>query len=301
MSTKLTNYLQFCSSLKRLDPKTTKAYRIDIAQFESYLDQRTVNQVTREDIREYISFLNDHYKPRTVKRKIASIKGYISFLTEEGNLSQNPFTGMRISFPKSLSLPRTIPLKTIGRMLEVVHEEEQKVDSRRGSFRALRDAAVVELLFATGVRISELCSIREEDIDLSEGLVFIHGKGNRERIIEIENAEVLDTLIKYNQVKQASSGVFFLNNRGNPLSDQSARRIIENCAKSVVPGKHITPHMFRHSFATLLLEEDVDIRYIQQLLGHSSISTTQIYAHVSSEKRRAILSAKHPRNKIAII
>lgn len=209
MSTKLANYLQFCSSLKRLDPKTTKAYRIDIAQFESYLDQRTVDQVNREDIREYISFLNGHYKPCTVKRKISSIKGYISFLTEEGNLSQNPFTGMRISFPKSLSLPRTIPLKTIGQMLEAVHEKERKVDSRYGSFRALRDAAVVELLFATGVRVSELCGIREEDTDLSEGLVFIHGKGNRERIIEIENAEVLDTLIKYNQVKEASSGVFF--------------------------------------------------------------------------------------------
>ena len=132
-------------------------------------------------------------------------------------------------------------------------------------------------------------------------ILIIHGKGNRERIIEIENDEVLDTLIKYNQVKEVSSDAFFLNNRGNPLTDQSARRIIENCAKSVDPSKHITPHMFRHSFATLLLEEDVDIRYIQQLLGHSSISTTQIYAHVSSEKRRAILSSKHPRNKIAII
>ena len=149
------------------------------------------------------------------------------------------------------------------------------------------------------MRVSELCGIKEQDLDLLDGTVFIHGKGNRERIVEIENEEVLKTLKKYNESKPRHTEYFFLNNRGNPLSDQSARRIIESCAKAVDPARHITPHMFRHSFATLLLEEDVDIRYIQQLLGHSSISTTQIYAYVSSEKRRMILSTRHPRNKIS--
>lgn len=295
----VTAYLIQCKEQKRLDAKTVKAYRIDITQFEDYI-QTNDNQYDREALRGFIAFLNQKYKPRTVKRKIASVKGYLSFLQDEELIADNPFIGMRISLPKSLSIPRTIPLRTIHAMLVEAHNHEGHAVTSFSHLCALRNTAVIELLFATGMRISELCGIAEKDLDLSEGLVFIHGKGNRERIVEIANCEVLSALKKYDQAKPKHTKVFFLNNRGNPLTDQSARRIIENCAKKVDPYRHITPHMFRHSFATMLLEEDVDIRYIQQMLGHSSISTTQIYAHVSSEKRRAILSTKHPRNKMTI-
>lgn len=300
MSTELNDYLAYCKDVKRLDSKTTKAYRIDITQFENYMSQKKIDQIHREDIREYVSFLNTHYKPRSVKRKIASIKGYYVFLLEDDRLTKNPFEGMRISLPKSLYLPRTVPLTTIGNILQEVHQTEKNAGSKYMHFCALRDSAVIEMLFATGMRISELCGLNERDVDLSNGIIFIHGKGNRERMIKIDNAEVLDTLLKYSRIKETKKEFFFQNNRGGPLSDQSARRIIENHAKTVDPNKHITPHMFRHSFATLLLEEDVDIRYIQQLLGHSSISTTQIYAHVSSEKLRKLLHERHPRNKITI-
>ena len=295
----VTAYLIQCKEQKRLDAKTLKAYRIDITQFEDYI-QRNDSQYDREALRGFIAVLNQKYKPRTVKRKIASVKSYLSFLQDEEVISDNPFIGMRISLPKSLTIPRTIPLRTINAMLVEAHNFEGHTVTSFSHFCALRNTAVIELLFATGMRISELCGIAEKDLDLSEGLVFIHGKGNRERIVEIANCEVLAALKKYDQAKPKHIKSFFLNNRGNPLTDQSARRIIENCAKKTDPFRHITPHMFRHSFATMLLEEDVDIRYIQQMLGHSSISTTQIYAHVSSEKRRAILSTKHPRNKMTI-
>lgn len=295
----VTAYLIQCKEQKRLDAKTLKAYRIDITQFEDYI-QSNDSQYDREALRGFIAVLNQKYKPRTVKRKIASVKSYLSFLQDEEVISDNPFIGMRISLPKSLTIPRTIPLRTINAMLVEAHNFEGHTVTSFSYFCALRNTAVIELLFATGMRISELCGIAEKDLDLSEGLVFIHGKGNRERIVEIANCEVLAALKKYDQAKPKHIKAFFLNNRGNPLTDQSARRIIENCAKKADPFRHITPHMFRHSFATMLLEEDVDIRYIQQILGHSSISTTQIYAHVSSEKRRAILSTKHPRNKITI-
>lgn len=293
----VTAYLIQCKEQKRLDAKTLKAYRIDITQFEDYI-QSNDSQYDREALRGFIAVLNQKYKPRTVKRKIASVKSYLSFLQDEELISDNPFIGMRISLPKSLTIPRTIPLRTINAMLVEAHNFEGHTVTSFSHFCALRNTAVIELLFATGMRISELCGIAEKDLDLSEGLVFIHGKGNRERIVEIANCEVLAALKKYDQAKPKHIKSFFLNNRGNPLTDQSARRIIENCAKKTDPFRHITPHMFRHSFATMLLEEDVDIRYIQQMLGHSSISTTQIYAHVSSEKRRAILSTKHPRNKM---
>lgn len=295
----VTSYLIHCKEQKRLNAKTVKAYRIDITQFEDYVLSNDC-KYEREAIRGFIAFLNQKYKPRTVKRKIASVKGYLSFLQSEGMVTDNPFIGMRISLPKSLSIPRTIPLRTINAMLVETHRFERSAVTPFSHLCALRNTAVIELLFATGMRISELCGIAEKDLDLSEGVVFIRGKGNRERIVEIANSEVLSALKKYDQAKSKHIESFFLNNRGKPLTDQSARFIVENCAKKVDPTHHITPHMFRHSFATMLLEEDVDIRYIQQILGHSSISTTQIYAHVSSEKRRAILSTKHPRNKITI-
>ena len=300
ISERLPNFLQFCESQKRLDPKTVKAYRIDIVQFEAFLDGCQSNAVSRETVRSYLSYLNQHFKPRSVKRKIASVKAFVAYLVEEGFLSENPFSTIHINYPKSLALPRTIPLNTIRAILVEAYHQINIAKTTAQKLNAIRNVALIELLFATGMRISEVCSLREKELDLSEGIVFIHGKGNRERIVELANKEVLNILAQYNRSKISHSEYFFLNNRGNPLSDQSARRIVENLANAVDPSRHVTPHMFRHSFATLLLEEDVDIRYIQALLGHSSISTTQIYAYVSSQKRRAILTDRHPRNKLSV-
>ena len=217
----VTAYLIQCKEQKRLDAKTLKAYRIDITQFEDYI-QSNDSQYDREALRGFIAVLNQKYKPRTVKRKIASVKSYLSFLQDEELISDNPFIGMRISLPKSLTIPRTIPLRTINAMLVEAHNFEGHTVTSFSHFCALRNTAVIELLFATGMRISELCGIAEKDLDLSEGLVFIHGKGNRERIVEIANCEVLAALKKYDQAKPKHIKSFFLNNRGNPLTDQSA-------------------------------------------------------------------------------
>lgn len=165
----------------------------------------------------------------------------------------------------------------------------------------LRDIAVLELLFATGVRVSELCSLQYNDMRLDEGEIKIYGKGAKERFVQIANTDVLEALYSHQEVYKdiiAQAGTFFVNRLGKPLSDQSARDIVDKYSKLAGVQTHVTPHMFRHSFATLLLEEGVDIRYIQRLLGHSSIVTTQIYTHVAGRKQRDILSAKHPRNKI---
>lgn len=297
---RLPSFLQFCETQKRLDPKTVKAYRIDIVQFTAFLGECQNNAVSKETVRSYLAYLNQHFKLRSVKRKIASVKAFVSYLIEEGFLSENPFSTLHISYPNSLTLPRTIPLNIIRAMLVEAYHQVNIAKTTAQKINATRNVALIELLFATGMRISEVCRLQETELDLSEGIVFIRGKGNRERIVELANKEVLNILAQYNQTKNSHSEYFFLNNRGKPLSDQSARRIVENLANAVDPSRHITPHMFRHSFATLLLEEDVDIRYIQALLGHSSISTTQIYAYVSSQKRRAILADRHPRNKLFV-
>ena len=153
------------------------------------------------------------------------------------------------------------------------------------------------------MRISELCSLKIEQIDLTEYIIKIYGKGSKERLIQICNHNVQELLQKH--IKERSQDIsnndyLLINRLHNRLSEQSVRNMITNYAKQAGIPLHITPHMFRHSFATLLLEEDVDIRYIQQMLGHSSITTTQIYTHTSINKQKSILTIKHPRNNLNI-
>lgn len=300
LSTSVQQYLTYCKSQKDLDEKTIKAYKIDLAQFCSHL-ARYDSIITRESILSYISCLNAHFKPRSVKRKIASVKVFCGYLYEEQLLDENPFLGMRLKLQPSHTLPRVIPLRVIEQMLTEAHRKVHHAKSAATRKIALREAAVMELLFATGMRVSELCGLANQDVDLAEGLIRIRGKGRKERMIQIENQEVIQILTAYREAEQPNeSNFFFLNRRGCPLSDQSVRLILNKYVKVIDAQLHITPHMFRHSFATLLLDADVDLRYIQHLLGHSSISTTQIYTHVSSSKLRSILATKHPRNSITI-
>ena len=161
----------------------------------------------------------------------------------------------------------------------------------------------MELLFATGMRISELCTLKNGDVDLENGIVLIYGKGSKERRIQIGNEEVIGVLKKYRndfRVEIKSCGYFFVNQSGRVLSDQAVRRMINKYATLAAIELHITPHMFRHTFATALLEADVDIRYIQEMLGHSSINITEIYTHVTTSKQRDILATKHPRKNFKI-
>lgn len=149
---------------------------------------------------------------------------------------------------------------------------------------------------STGLRISEVCNLKKDDVNINEKYIRILGKGSKERILQIENEDVLKSLKEYKILTANENEYYFFNNRiGRKLSEQSVRNIIYDITKNAHIKQHITPHMFRHSFATMLLEEDVDIRYIQKILGHSSITTTQIYTHVTSNKQREILKEKNPK------
>jgi len=245
----------------------------------------------------YIVSLHQVYKPRSIRRKVASVKAFCGYLEYEGLLKENPFAKLRLKLDPPLILPRTISLPDIEGILVEAYKAKKKTP---GDI-PLRDVAVLELLFATGVRVSELCALKPSDVRLTEGEVKIYGKGAKERFVQIANPAVLQALREYQTAcieKIEKSNSFFINRLGRPLSDQSVRNIVRKYAEQAGVEQHVTPHMFRHSFATLLLEEDVDIRYIQRLLGHSSIVTTQIYTHVAGKKQRNILAAKHPRNQI---
>lgn len=296
-------YLIHCEVEKGLTTKTLKAYKIDLQQFSDYISQRQV-ECNKETLQDYLVFLNKKYKVKSVKRKLASIKAFFSYLEYEELLNQNPFSRLRIKLHEPSILPRTIPFTTVEVLLKCAYQQKSFVKMDTYSFRAIvRDIAVLELLFASGMRVSEICSLHTDSINLSDGTIKIFGKGSKERIIQIGNEAVLDAIRTYHNVfsdEITSWGYFFINRLGNPLSDQSVRCMINRYVSLAGIEMHITPHMFRHSFATLLLEEDVDIRYIQHLLGHSSIVTTQIYTHVTSKKQRDILAQKHPRNKIEV-
>ena len=291
----ISEYLDFCQSNKRLDPKTVKAYKIDLTQFVTSLSVSSVEDISSENIKKYIANLHQTFKPKTVKRKIASIRAFTSFLDELELLSYNPFSKIYTKFREPVQLPKTIPLSTIELLLSSLYSYYHSAKTEHSRRSSLQAIAIIELLFATGIRISELCSISPEDIDLPNHRLKINGKGKKERVLSIGNTSGFAVLSKYNEVfinEIRSSGSFF------PVSDQIVRRIIRKHCKLAGITQHITPHMFRHTFASSLLEAGVDLRYIQEFLGHSSISITEIYTHTTLRKQTEILSTLHPSCKL---
>ena len=297
------NYLKYCQYQKRLDGKTLKAYRIDLRQFSSNISTSDVYNITTITLEKYIAKLNQEYKPKTVKRKLASVKSLFRYLEYKDIIDKNPFSKMHLKFREPAILPKTIPLHTVEMLLSTMHKQRTSANTDYQRKNALRDAAVVELLFATGIRISELCSLKISDVNLYDRTILIYGKGAKERKVQIGNDDVVRILEDYKdaflpQIQKCN--FFFVNQNYSVMSDQSIRRMINKYTSLAAIELHITPHMFRHTFATSLLEADVDIRYIQEMLGHSSINITEIYTYVAMSKQRDILISKHPRKNFNI-
>lgn len=298
----ISEYIEYCEYRKRLDSKTLKAYKIDLKQFENFCTELS-DCFAKSIVDDFITNLHKQYKPKTVKRKIASLKAFFHHMEYKELLNENPFTKLDIRFREAKLLPKTIPFHSIQTFLSTLYAQKELAESEYQLRCCIRDIAVIELLFATGMRISELCSLKPSDIDFESNSILIYGKGAKERIIQLGNQEVISALVLYQETFKKDievCGYFFVNRLQHKLSDQSVRFMINHYAELSGISQHITPHMFRHSFATLLLEQDVDIRYIQTMLGHSSISTTEIYTHVSSTKQKDILVNKHPRNQMSI-
>lgn len=298
LQTHLKNYLEYCQYQKRLDSKTLKAYRIDLTQFSTQILVNNISLITSDILENFIANLHQQYKPKTVKRKIASLKTFFHYLEYKDLIKQNPFHKIEIKFREPVILPKTIPLHTIESLLSTIYNQHKNAKTAYQRKNALRDAAVIEMLFTTGIRISELCSLKVNNVNLQDRSILIYGKGSKERKIQIGNDDVVRVLKDYKNTflsEIKNSNYFFVKQNGKALSDQSVRRIINKYTSLAAIDLHITPHMFRHTFATSLLEADVDIRYIQKLLGHSSINITEIYTHVAMSKQREILTTKHPR------
>lgn len=291
-------FLNYCRYHKKLSDKTIRAYKIDLSQYGVFS-----NELSKQALWDYIEYLNKKYKPKTAKRKLATLKAFIHFLLLQDLIDFNPFDKLETTIKEPLLLPKTIPLGVIAKLISFSYQQIVFAKSDYQIRSAVRNTAILELLFATGARVAEICTLRSGNVDLLGNSVKFYGKGSKERIIPIENFAVLSILRKYHSLFEKEipdSGYFFVNKLGRRMTEQSVRNMINFYCKQCGVDMHITPHMFRHSFATLLLEEDVDIRYIQRMLGHSSITTTQIYTHVTSAKQKEILKTKHPRNKLNI-
>lgn len=298
----MNTYLKYCETVKELNYKTIKAYRIDLIQFELFLNSN--EDITNKlRINEYIANIHRKFQPKTTKRKIASIKAFYHYLECEELIEKNPFDKINVRFREPIRLPRIIPIHTIEIFITTLYNQRALAKSEYQRRSILRDIAVVELLFATGLRISELCTLTESQVNLVDNKLLIYGKGSKERMLQIGNIDVHNILSEYYATFKEhiqSTGWFFINRIYRRFSEQSVRDMLTKYVNLATIELHLTPHMWRHSFATLLLEADVDIRYIQKMLGHSSITTTEIYTHVSMTKQYDILATKHPRNSMTV-
>jgi len=300
-------FLDHCALEKGLDHKTVSAYETDLTQFIEFshqqLKSKTIDLIKKEQLKQYLRELNSKFKPKTVKRKIASLKAFFNLLEFEDIIPSNPIRKVKTNVKDSFTLPTYLTLAEIKRIFDLVRKDIEVLENR-GDLRyimAVRDLAILELMFACGLRVSELCRVKMNEIDLEEGVLLIKGKGGKDRQLVIGNSETISILRKYDRLisrRRHVPEIFFVNRNFNPLRTSSVRHLVKKYSQAAHINKPVTPHTFRHSFATLLMEEGVDIKYIQQFLGHSSIMTTQIYTHVSKRKQEEILLEKHPRGKI---
>ncbi|MBK8945413.1 MAG: tyrosine-type recombinase/integrase [Ignavibacteriae bacterium] len=306
----INDFINHCIYEKNLSPKTIKSYKIDLSQLFNFLINNDysvdISEITKHELREYLISISA-LRPKSVKRKIAVLKAMFNYLEFEDAIVINPFRKMRIKIREPKVLPKAMNKTEVYSIFKTAYKQISSECSQTAYSYAekLRNIVVIELLFATGARVSEIADLKKENVNIYSGLIKIKGKGNKERIINICNKETFKILQDYYKLFikkiEGCGGYFLINRLGKKLSDQSVRTIVRNLALNSSFQKKITPHMFRHTFATLLLEKDVDIKYIQSMLGHSSILTTQIYTQVNNTKQKQILKLKHPRKELIML
>ena len=300
MRDKVEAFLNYMTVERGVSPNTQAAYRSDLKQFLEFLDEYRVQGVPVGDWRRVDETVVTAYAERLIEleysdttraRKVASLKSLFSFLNDEGVTEGDPTENL--STPRvGRSLPETLAVEDVTRLLEVA--------SGKDTPEAKRDLSMLELLYASGMRVSELVSLDTENVDVDELSVRCFGKGGKERVIPI-HWRAANTVAEYVEEtrpvleSERSGSALFLNRRGDRLTRQGFWLILKGHAKRAGITARITPHSLRHSFATHLLQGGAPLRHVQELLGHASISTTQVYTHLTSEHVREEYDMAHPR------
>jgi len=279
-------FIDFLKAEQGVSIHTLRAYSRDLQEFSSFLDMKP-KDIDYLDIRSYIASLHHReLKKSSISRKLAAVRSFFKYLHREGYVKKNP--AKLVSSPK---VPKTLP-----RFLDI-DETFSLMDTPQGdTFRPTRDKAMLELLYSSGLRVSELTSLDVVDLDMKEYIVRVKGKGRKERIVPI-GSKAMESLQNYLPERislKKKSPALFLNNRGGRLTQRSVRRILVNYSRMINLKGDVGPHTLRHTFATHLLHEGADLRSIQELLGHSSLSTTQKYTHVDIRHLAEVYDKAHP-------
>lgn len=294
------SFIAYLSIEKNFSEHTISAYKSDLVSFFIWNNKQNPEHVTYNQLREYLHFIQKfNYKKTTVARKIASLRTFFKYLYKSQFIESNP--AENISAPKKpKALPKFLTGDEMNRILDNVN-----IDTPAG----LRNKAILELLSATGMRVSELSNLNFEHLNLDENEITVFGKGAKERIVLISE-RAKKYLIQYIDlarpliIKDApnkeltNSSPVFVNKTGYRLQNKTIRVVINDLVDKLQLPKHVTPHVFRHSFATRMLEHGADLRVVQELLGHASISNTQIYTHVSVQHLKDEYDKAHPHAKI---
>jgi integrase/recombinase XerD len=292
-------YLHFLSLERNASVNTLASYRLDLTRYLRFLESRLKTElglVSGEDISNFLVHLRDQeLSPRSVNRSLSALRGFHKFLCAEGITTTNPTE--TISPPK---LGRTLPGVLTQQEVEVILSQPREVPQDRKRLW-IRDKAILEVLYATGIRVSELITLRLPDVMPGEGVLRVFGKGAKERLVPI-GGSALDWIDRYVQGTRpflgrrgAAQNALFLNARGTPMTRMAVWKIVQTYSRRAGIPKEVHPHTFRHSFATHLLEGGADLRAVQEMLGHSDISTTQVYTHIDREYLKEVHRTFHPR------
>lgn len=294
METIKNEYLKFIQIEKGLSSNTIGAYRRDLDKYVAYLNEHKIDHIDfadRQTIQQCLGYLHDQgASAKSLARFISTVRSFHQFALREKYAAKDPT--VLIETPKyERRLPDVLEVDEIVALLET-----PDISKNNG----YRDRTMLELLYATGMRVSELIQLEVENVNLIMGFVRVFGKGNKERIVPLGDT-VIDFLTKYIEtvrpqlLKKTTTDALFLNLHGKPLSRQGIWKMIKQTGIKANINKTLTPHTLRHSFATHLLENGADLRAVQEMLGHSDISTTQLYTHVSKSQIRKMYNAFHPR------
>jgi len=283
---KFINYLEI---EKNASSHTVTNYKIDLKDFSETVKDKPVEQVTHLDVRLFLAKLKEkNFSKRSVARKMACIRSFFKFLYREGYIKSNPSSSL--STPKiEKRLPLFLNADDVVRLLESPDPSD---------YIGLRDRAILETLYSTGIRVSELVGLSKEDIDFISGVLKVYGKGKKERLVPIGDKALRAIRAYFEKIGVTEINEkkpVFLNKSKTRVSDRAVRRIVDKYIRKASLNENISPHSLRHSFATHMLDRGADLRSVQELLGHANLSTTQIYTHVTTERLKAIYDKVHPR------
>ncbi len=282
-------FLRYLLIDKGYSNNTILSYKQDLEKFLMYNKNKTIDNISNEDLKKYVKYLNsENLNEKSISRNISCLKSFYKFLIIEKYIITNPSDSLFIPKTKR-SLPNILSEEDILNLLDIELNDNF----------SYRNKAMLELMYSTGLRVSELVNLKLQDIDLNEDLIRTIGKGDKERIIPIGDyaKEYLEKYIyeyRGSMLKGSSKEYLFLNNHGNKMTRQGFFKIIKKIAKEKGINKELSPHTIRHSFASHLLKHGADLRTIQELLGHSDISTTQIYTHITDEELKKNYENFHP-------